>query len=310
MKYNGVTSERNAVFNGVSQGSILGPLLFLIFFNDLPDCLHHSQNIKYTDETVLFISSKDFHVIETKLSEDLSHVGKWFLENEIIMNMKKGKTECMLFDTSKRLSKTPSALSVNYQQSNINVAITYKYLGVEIDSSLNLNSHFDKSYKKCSGRLRLLSRLRQHLDIKSSKLIYQLMIQPVLTYCGVLLLGMSETNLNKIDSLDKRALSIIGGSNDIRPIQSQIRLRACLLVRKCIDGDVCDNFVEYFDEMNHSQNTRNNNISLRLPRVATEYAKKGFYYRGAKEYNNLPLKIRMEKSIAKFKLLLKEHFAP
>ena len=76
VKYNGATSERNAVFNGVPQGSILGPLLFLIFFNDLPDCLHHSQIMKYADDTVLFISSKDFHVIETKLSEDISHVAK------------------------------------------------------------------------------------------------------------------------------------------------------------------------------------------------------------------------------------------
>ena len=102
-----------------STGSILGPLLFLIFFNDLPDCLHHSQVIKYADDTVLFISSKDFHIIEAKLSEDISHVGKWFFENEIIMNMKKGKTECMLFGTSKRLSKTPNILSVNFQQNNI-----------------------------------------------------------------------------------------------------------------------------------------------------------------------------------------------
>ena len=84
---------------GVPQGSILGPLLFLIFFNDITECVQNAEIIKYADDTVLFLNAKDPRTIEVNLSDDIERIATWFEENELIINLKKGKSEVMLFGT-------------------------------------------------------------------------------------------------------------------------------------------------------------------------------------------------------------------
>ena len=92
---------------GVPQGSILGPLLFLIFFNDFPDHLIESKVIKYADDTILYVSHSSIYTIESTLNKELLCLYCYFRENELVLNLKKGKTETMLFGTSKRLSMQP-----------------------------------------------------------------------------------------------------------------------------------------------------------------------------------------------------------
>lgn len=79
-------------------------VLFLIHFNDVHKALHYSKIITYTDDSVIFTSSKDLDAIQHNLSEDINSLASWFRDNELIINLKKGKTEVMLFGTAKRLS--------------------------------------------------------------------------------------------------------------------------------------------------------------------------------------------------------------
>ena len=90
-----------------------------------------------------------------------------FSENELILNLKKGKTEALLFGTAQRIRKCTEPLCTLHENGQINITSTYKYLGVQLDSSLNLNSDFDAKYKKASGRLQLLPKIRKHLDCYS-----------------------------------------------------------------------------------------------------------------------------------------------
>ena len=92
----------------LKKRSILGPLLFLIFFNDITDeCVQqNAEIIKYADETVLFFPAKDLRTIEVNLSDDIKRIATWFEENELIINLKKGKSEVMLFGTSQKLFET------------------------------------------------------------------------------------------------------------------------------------------------------------------------------------------------------------
>ena len=93
------------VNRGVPQGSILGPLLFIVQLNDVVDVLKHSRIIKYADDTVIYVSDKCFAIVECKLSEELSSLSSWFHNNELILNLKKGKTESMVFGTTNRSNK-------------------------------------------------------------------------------------------------------------------------------------------------------------------------------------------------------------
>ena len=77
----------------------------------------------------------------------------WFNDNELILNLKKGKTEALLFGTAQRIRKCTEPLSILHEDGLINITCTYKYLGAQLDSSLTFSSDFDDKCKKASGRL-------------------------------------------------------------------------------------------------------------------------------------------------------------
>ena len=170
-------SRETKIHCGVPQGSILGPLLFIVFFNDLID--HININIiKYADDTVLYYAAKNVDKIESVLNKEMKNVGEYCDVNELLLNLKRGKTESMLFGTKKRLKSHGRDLIVSFNDSKINFVNSYVYLGNLIDSSLNLTENFDLCYKRASGRLRLLKRIRSHLTTEAATAVYHSMLVP------------------------------------------------------------------------------------------------------------------------------------
>ena len=167
----------------VTQGSILGPLLFLLFSNDIVDNVKNSRIIMYADDTILYAQGKDLNMIENALSRDMSSLAAWFHENELIVNLKKGKTEAMLFGTAKRYATTAKSFEVKYKEKPINVTTSYKYLGVKLDPTMTMQEHFNSTYKRASSRLSLLSKVRNLLTDEAAKKICLTMILPVMKYC-------------------------------------------------------------------------------------------------------------------------------
>jgi hypothetical protein len=240
-----IKSEIHHVKCGVPQGSILGPLLFLLFFNDFGDILHRASKIKFADDTVLYYSSDDFHVIERVLNSELINVENYLNDNDLVINLKKGKTESMLFGTAKKLKSVSSNFKLFYNFVEINNTHQYKYLGSIVDSKLSMNANFDTMYKKASTRLRLLSALKSQIDDSTALTIYNAMIVPLITFNSIINLNLNNTQLKKLSSLDNRAKSVTKSSN-IPTIHNRILRNACSIVRKCIDGTTCCNFAQYF----------------------------------------------------------------
>ena len=110
---NGVSSQYKAVNCGVPQGSILGPLLFIVFINDLSDHLENSKIVMYADDTVIYFSNNDITIIESSLNKDLCNLADYFDDNELIINLKKGKTDSMFFGTAKPLSLNKNDFNVS-----------------------------------------------------------------------------------------------------------------------------------------------------------------------------------------------------
>ena len=131
----------------VPQGSLLGPLLFLLYFNDFIDCLDKAKVVMYADETVVYFSSTDFIVIENTLQTEIKHISTYLEEIDLVANLTKGKAENMIFSTDKRLSKTPRKLSLEYKYQVIHSSKRYKYIGCILHPCLNLDYFFIKVTK-------------------------------------------------------------------------------------------------------------------------------------------------------------------
>ena len=260
----------------------------------------------YADDTVIFVADKNKERMEQLLNDDLERIANYFNDNELIINLKKGKTEAMMFGTGKRLAGTDKHLEVSFRGQPINNVKEYKYLGNIVDQLLNFNTNFEKVYKKASGRLKLLKRLRGYITADAAHRIVTMMIHPILTYRSTVKLQYTSTQQTKLKSLEKRAEQIVG--RKVPSVAKTIRKDACCLVKKCLNKTVCINFNDYFEINNHTVNTRNSRHLLRLPKVKLEVAKQSFYFSGAKVYNELPLNIREIESFTSFKRELRKHF--
>ena len=184
----------------------MGPLLFLLYFNDIEDMVPHSETVMFAEDTVLYTSGITQKEIEEKLNKDIQFICEYLTDNDLILNNKKDKTEAMLFGTPKKLAKCDE-LNLCYNGVKINNTTRYKYLGTNVDQCLNLNDLFENTYKKMSARLRLLSKLRMNLTIKSTLTTYQMIIVPSFLFNCIVNLNFTRTQKGKLDSLQSRAQS-------------------------------------------------------------------------------------------------------
>ena len=141
---NGSNSEEMSMRTGVQQGSVLGPLLFLIFINDLPSSIKHCKIVLYADDTAIFFAHKEVPMIQSTLQQDLNALNNWFYENGLVVNC--SKTNILLFGTNKRLANVNNlTLKLDETTASHNIAST-KYLGLIMASNLNWHDHIDYNY--------------------------------------------------------------------------------------------------------------------------------------------------------------------
>ena len=143
---NGHLSTNRLLRCGVPQGTILGPLLFLIYINDLPNCLSHSRARMYADDTHLTYASNDIDGIDHHFNEDLAKVSEWLVANRLTLNQ--SKTEFMLIGSRQRISTFNSSPSLTMNDVPIKQVSHTKSLGVHIDENLTWNVHIEKLCKK------------------------------------------------------------------------------------------------------------------------------------------------------------------
>ena len=131
---NGSLSECCTLKCGIPQGIILGPLLFLLYINDLPNCLSHSVPRMYADDTHLTYSNDNIHSVQSSLNEDLLNINRWLIANKLTLNMT--KAEFMLIGSRQKLNNLPSLPSLNINKVPIKHSHCSKSLGVLIDENL------------------------------------------------------------------------------------------------------------------------------------------------------------------------------
>jgi len=202
---NGVMSDYKTVTYGVPQGSILGPLLFILYINDIVNCSKHLIFILFADDTNLFFSCKDILHLFNIVNSELDKLSVWFRANKLSLNIK--KTNYILFG-NKHLPMVGS-LNVSIDGQLLERVEHTKFLGVFIDEKLNWKKHIDHIASKISKGLCAMGRIRNIVPTKSLLMLYHALVYPYLTYCNIVWGSASASALNKIVVLQNRAVRLV-----------------------------------------------------------------------------------------------------
>ena len=313
------TSEQLTVKQGVPQGSILGPVLFLLFVNDMPLHVQKSTIDVYADDTTLSSSSnwKTIQSLNQALSLDLCKVERWASENKMYMNMQKTKA---LLVTGKRLRKRivqdSGKLEVKTDNAEIVNVENHKLLGMIIDEDLTYEAHVDGLCNKLSKRLGLLRHISPYLK-KNQRIIYfNAIIKPLMMYASQVWTLCNKEALERVLRMQKRAARIILEAqrtsrtvtlfNNLSwiPFYNEAYIKRCELAYKRINVTL-PNYLNTSLRKNsdvHQRTTRNCNLNLLCP-LHKNISEGGrtFAVRTVKDWNNLPRSLKTSKSLKSFK---------
>ena len=218
-------SDMLPILFGVPQGSILGPLLFSLYVNDLPCHVNKNQAkiCLYADDTAIFAKSKEVGQVAQVLTEEMKKVAIWLTKNKLTLNVK--KTKVMLFGSSIKISKNTD----NFSRSKINNDVldhvnSFKYLGVYLDPTLSWKGHLTHVRNSVNRKIGLLYRTRSFLKGDTLNTIYQSVVLPSLEYCDVVWGNAAKKYLCKLTKLQNRAGKTILNVDTAIPNQEYARL--------------------------------------------------------------------------------------
>ena len=227
------TSESYTVEYGTPQGSCLGPLIFLIFCNDLQSHLLFLSCIQFADDTTLYITHNKISYIQSCIEIDLAILCDWFLSNKLTLNV--GKSVCILFGKKPR---STTKLQIMLGHENIPQVRSTKFLGMWIDESLNWNEHVTKVILKLKSRVNLLKMGRNLLSKHALKVLYFAQIHSVMTY-GIVMWGSlaTQANLNKLQKIQNTCICIID-KPECTSLRSKYKKNKILDVSQTIDMEL------------------------------------------------------------------------
>ena len=305
---------------GVPQGSILGPLLFLLYVNDMPQAVN-SELLLYADDTCLIYMGKDTKTIEEQLNRDFNSLCEWFIDNKLSIHFGEEKTKSILFGTKGHL-KNQKDLNIKYGDIKIKQHSKVTYLECVLDNDLSGESMATKVLGLINGRLKFLYRKQRFLTYPLRRLLCNALIQPHYDYaCSAWYPSRSKRLLKKIQisqnkciryclKLDNRSHVGIAEFKKLNWLPTKERVYQC----------ICVNIFKFFNDMSpeytseifrpsyRRHNTRASSLMLDVPFRKYCSGQKTVSYLGPRTWNTLPAQIKLCRNVKTFKHDIKKLF--
>jgi endonuclease/exonuclease/phosphatase family metal-dependent hydrolase len=307
-------SSRLPVTSGVPQGSILGPLLFSLYINDMHACSSKLNFIHFADDTTLFMRGPNLSDLCSEINEELKLIDLWLCSNRLSLNI--DKTASMVHTNKDKSSLIP----LQIRGKPINLVNTTKFLGVYVDDKFNFKDHINQVCNKLSRSCGILSRLSEIIPIHALRKIYLSLVYPYLVYCVEVWGGASEAALSRLCSLQNRIVKLFdcGIGADINTVYVAQELMPLACIYRYFTSV---KFFKYFklnqsvffrdlileNQIYHNQNTRfRANNCLNIPPVRKTKCFNSFKCSAIRIWNGLPITMRDCNTVSSFKTALRQ----
>ncbi len=319
VNYNGTESITTNPDCGVPHGSLLGPLLFIIYINYLPNSLKFSKSILFADDTTIYLTSSNRRELYKKLNSDIIGITDWFNANKLSVNFK--KTNSLLFQPKNYIASDQNLYLVKYENDIIIPKRNVKFLGLILNENLDWKSNFQNLTHKLSKANYLLNTVKNYVPINNMRTLYNSLFVTHLNY-GLQIWGpnLLKSHENVLFKLQKKSVRIVTKAQYNSPTNDIFKELNILKFDDMINMEI-NKFMYKFkyshlpkplsavftrNQEVHNYNTRNANNPRPL-KVKLSTFKNSLFGRGPELYSKINKNIKERKNIKSFSAALKKH---